>query len=264
MTGDNSEFTISLPVSIVVPFESLAVLDTVLIPTSSYTIHEGNKVVYFNETAANGADTWNGLSLVTGFYTPETLATELKQTLNANPRKQVTPLYEVVYNAMKGKFEITCAVAGNETFTFLTTEWLMDNDLEPFFGIIDKSLLNDAGRPLGFTAGPPLVGQETSTTIRSPQAVNLQPYSQMFIRGDLGVPFASFGPRGEGNILRRIVVTAPSNSMNYDAHVSHYDNIIVGPGSYNNFKFKLTSWDGKKIDLQGVPWSFSIVIFPRD
>ena len=171
---------------------------------------------------------------MTGFYTPESLATELKQTLNSTARKQVTPLHEVIYSAMKGEIEITCPVAGNETFTFLITQCLMDN-----------TYLNDAGRPLGFTAGPPLVGQEISTTIRSPQAVNLQPYSQMFIRGDLGVPFASFGPRGEGNILRRIVVTAPSNSMNYDAHVSHYDNIIVGPGSYNNFKFKLTSWDGK-------------------
>ena len=133
-----------------------------------------------------------------------------------------------------------------------------------FYGITDKSLLHDAGRPLGFTKGPPLVGQETSPSIMANQSANLQPYSQMFIRGDLGVPFASFGPRGVGNILRRVVITAPSNSMNYDAHVSHYDNILVGPGSYNNFKFKLTSWDGKKIDVQGVPWSFSIVIFPRD
>ena len=32
VSGVNEEFTISLPKSIVVPFESLAVLDTVLIP----------------------------------------------------------------------------------------------------------------------------------------------------------------------------------------------------------------------------------------
>ena len=98
----------------------------------------------------------------------------------------------------------------------------------------------------------------------APQMADLMPHHQMFIKGDLGVPFASFGPKGDGTILRRVVITAPANSMNYDHHSSHFDTIVVAPGSYNNFKFKLCSWDGRLVDLNGVPWSFSIVIFPRD
>lgn len=264
VTGTNENFTITLPKSIVIPIESLAVLDTVLIPTSSYTINSNNQLVYFIETDAGGLATFHNKGMVTGFYTPETLAVELQAVLNSNPQKQVTPLYVVAYSDLKGKFEITCPVTGQETFTFLTTQWLMETDLSLFYGITDKSTLADAGRPLGFTSGPPRLGDENNPSIFAPQSCNLQPYSQMFIRGDLGVPFASFGPKGVGNILRRVVITAPSNSMNYDAASTHYDNILVAPGTYNNFTFKLTSWDGKQIDLQGVPFSFSITIFPRD
>ena len=151
-----------------------------------------------------------------------------------------------------------------ESFEFYTTEWLNKTDLSLFYGITDKSTLNDSGRIFGFTKGmAPRVGTPSNNTIMAPQCANLQPYSQMFIRGDLGVPFANFGSKGAGNVLRRIAIVAPSDSMNYDAQSTHYDNLIVAPGSYSNFSFELTSWDGRKIDLNGVPWSFSITISKR-
>ena len=40
VTGDNESFTIAIPTSIVVSYESFAVVDTVIIPTSTYTVHE--------------------------------------------------------------------------------------------------------------------------------------------------------------------------------------------------------------------------------
>ena len=36
--------------------------------------------------------------------------------------------------------------------------------------------------------------------------------------------------------MRRGVITAPANSMNYDAAATHYDTITIAPGTYNNFK----------------------------
>ena len=265
VSGDNEEFTISIPTTIVIPFESFAVIDTVMIPTSSYTINEGNKTIFWVGRNSAGVDTYHAKSMLTGFYTPETLALEWQQVLNSNPQKAVTPFYIISFLERTGKFVIECPIVdAQESFAFFTTQWLNDTDLIPFYGNVNKDLLQHAGRPLGLTKGQPVEGRLDHPSVPCPQSANLQPYSQMFIRGDVGVPFASFGPRGAGNILRRVVITAPSNSMNYDAAATHYDNIVVAPGSYSNFSFKLTSWDGKKVDLNGVPWSFSCTIFPRD
>ena len=266
VTGDNEAFTISIPTSIVVNYESFAVVDTVIIPTSTYTIHEQNRIVYWSETDGNGLRSYFNNPMITGFYTPDTLKLELQRVLNSNPQKQVSPLYTVSFSELKGKFEIECPIQNPslESFEFYTTEWLNKTDLSLFYGITDKSMISDSGRALGLTKGIPPQGTRFFNTIICPQCANLQPYSQMFIRGDLGVPFANFGSRGAGNVLRRIAIIAPSNSMNYDAQSTHYDNLIVAPGSYSNFSFELTAWDGRKIDLNGVPWSFSITIFPRD
>ena len=51
--------------------------------------------------------------------------------------------------------------------------------------------------------------------------------------------------------------------MNCGVQSTHYDNVMVAPGSYTSFSLQLTSWDGKKIDMNGVPLSFSITTFPR-
>ena len=54
VTGDNEACTITIPTSIAVPYESFAVVDTVIIPTSTYTINDQNRIVYWSETDSNG------------------------------------------------------------------------------------------------------------------------------------------------------------------------------------------------------------------
>ena len=140
VTGDNEAFTISIPTSIVVPYESFAVVDTVIIPTSTYTINDMNRIVYWSETDTNGQRTYFNKLLITGFYTPDTLKLELQRVLNSNPQKQVTPLYTVGFSELKGKFEIECPVQApsNESFTFYTTEWLIKTDISMIMGLQRK------------------------------------------------------------------------------------------------------------------------------
>ena len=65
VTGDNEAFTITIPTSIVVPFESFAVVDTVSIPTSTYTINNHNNIVYWSETDGNGQRTYFNNTVIT-------------------------------------------------------------------------------------------------------------------------------------------------------------------------------------------------------
>ena len=65
VTGDNEAFTISIPASIVVPYESFAVVGTVIIPTSAYIVNEQNRNVYWSETDGNGQRTYFNNLLIT-------------------------------------------------------------------------------------------------------------------------------------------------------------------------------------------------------
>ena len=93
---------------------------------------------------------------------------------------------------------------------------------------------------------------------------NLQNHTQVFIKGNLGIPGLSQGPRGAQDILRRCVITAPQLALNFDAAATHYDNIRIAPGNISTLRFTLQGFDGKTMDLQGQDWSFSIVIYPQD
>ena len=97
MSGVNEVFAVSLPKSIVVPFESLAVLDTVLIPTSTYTVNESNRFLYYTETSTENNTSYQVAALQTGFYSVESLGAELQRAMNGNASKQVHNLYEVTY-----------------------------------------------------------------------------------------------------------------------------------------------------------------------
>ena len=103
VSGVNEEFSISLPKSIVVPFESLAVLDTVLIPTSTYTVNESNRFLYYTETNLDNNTFYQVAALQTGFYSVESLGIELARAMNGNASKEVQNLYDVTYVPRTGK-----------------------------------------------------------------------------------------------------------------------------------------------------------------
>ena len=63
--------------------------------------------------------------------------------------------------------------------------------------------------------------------------------------------------------LRRVVVQAPPFGLNVDQATNLYDTIRIAPGTVSTLNFKLVGIDGKKVNLQGQNWSFSLILFPR-
>ena len=124
VSGVNEEFSISLPKSIVVPFESLAVLDTVLIPTSTYTVNESNRFLYYTETNLDDNTFYQVAALQSGFYSVESLGIELARAMNGNASKQVHNLYEVTYVPRTGKYVIDITLQENERVAVVTKEFL--------------------------------------------------------------------------------------------------------------------------------------------
>lgn len=86
----------------------------------------------------------------------------------------------------------------------------------------------DAGRVTGFATGASILSGNVSTTVRAPDAVNTQPYHQLFSPSSLGNGYDAIGPDGSSDICRRIVCQVPLNDICIDQHGLPHDSITVG------------------------------------
>ena len=127
--------------------------------------------------------------------------------------------------------------------------------------------LRDSGSVTGFagahilSAAAGVANQEIFAT----DAVNLQPYSQLFLRSSLGEGFSSYGPDGSTDIIRRIVVgQTPLNGVIVDQHGLPYDSVPVGQREITSLAFKLTDSEGRTVDTHGHHISFSIIFIHDD
>ena len=104
-SGTQSEFEYQLSTNVVVQQESLAVLDTVLIPNSWYTVTKNkNDRIYIREDF-NRIDSYRICTLSEGYYDVLTMDTEIAVALTRN--SALTNPYTCAYNATIGKFEVT-------------------------------------------------------------------------------------------------------------------------------------------------------------
>ena len=257
--GTASEFDYMLSNNIVVPEESIAVLDSVLLPHSWYSVEKNlNDLLYIRETLAD-QDVYRVVSVEQGYYDADSLATAVATAISTG--RLVSSPYTGNFNQVMGRIELANVFTGGGALYIATEEALQTLDLSPWPGTSRRQLMG-CFRQLGISKGP--VVSFTSGSLPMPQVPNLQNHNQVFIKGNLGIPGLVQGPRGGQDILRRVVVTAPQLALNYDAAGTHYDNIRVAPGTISCLHFKLCAYDGSLLQLQGAEWSFSIVIYPQD
>ena len=258
--GTASEFDYMLSNNIVVPEESIAVLDSVLLPNSWYSVEKNlSDLLYIRETV-NEADVYRVVSVEQGYYDADSLSTAVATAISTG--RLVSSPYTGSFNPVTGRIELANVFTGGGALHIATEEALQTLDLSLWPGTHSRRQLMGCFRQLGISKGP--VVSFTSGTLPMPQVPNLQNHSQVFIKGNLGIPGLVQGPRGGQDILRRVVVTAPQLALNYDAAGTHYDNIRVAPGTISCLHFKLCAYDGTLLELQGAEWSFSIVIYPQD
>ena len=93
----------------------------------------------------------------------------------------------------------------------------------------------------------------------------LQPHINLFIKSNsIGMPATSVGPNNSMTILRRVVMDAPQLSLNVDSFTTMWDSVRLAPQSISSFRITLCGFDGRVVELQNQPWSFSMTIFPRE
>ena len=195
----------TLAQSIEVPENTVAFVDSVHLPNVFTTIHARNRNLYLAEYVSASSKAYKTVQLSEGSYNGVTLAAELKSRLDANTQTSAT--FTVVYQESTGQLTVSSTVS----FKFLTEE--------------EARSTHGAGGLTGYvpnqTAYAVIGWPEETMTLAGTQSlsgmINASPHSTLFLcSSDFGGLGGSLGPRGETNIVRRIVIDKPFGSTVHD------------------------------------------------
>ena len=253
--GDSdSSFAIQLPYPITV--SGKCYIDVVLLSNNFYTIRANdNDRIYLDEMAAQ---TKRVVTIAPGRYTIFELRDALVAALN-NARG-TTGQYAIVYLQTVDRFQISLVNSVAADQFRIWSEAYMETHWEEWSGVTSLSAnnLGSANRPCGFSSGGLIAGADTVVTT-APNAPDVQPYNQLFIRSSLASN-ESLGVNGESDIVRRIVIgNTPQGSVVHDVHSQIFDCItIAGKPEISQMWFELIDIHGKIVDTHGLPVSFSV------
>ena len=248
-SGTDSDFTYDLPRSIEVPDQTIAFVDSILVPNVWTTLHENNNRLYVSETVGT-TTTDHTYLLQEGNYTGQTLADMLATTLNSN--KTLATNYTVTYDESIGKITITNQTPDYVIFTreaLIGTSW---NGGAP----LTLENVRDCNDVIGNVAGSTTV---VAGVLQMGGFIDLLPYKNLFLCsstfGNLGTVL---GPVGQGDIIRRVAVAVPFGHMIYDAHSTSADYIDCSLTQISQMRWRLTDERGRVVSLKNHGISFSI------
>ena len=104
-SGTGSDFTVELPRSFEVPDQTIAFIDSVLVPNVFPTIHENNNRLYFAEFTNPSNVAEHIYTLDEGNYTGSQLAQLVQDKINTN--KSLSQPYSVSYEDKTGNITIS-------------------------------------------------------------------------------------------------------------------------------------------------------------
>ena len=236
VSGDASESAFKMGMDITIPKDSVAVLDTVAIPVSWYTVERGvNDRIYMSE-ARQGVRIAHFIALIepSYYYDMPAMAAAIQKAIN-DARVFVIDPYTVTYNSLSGCFEVFNLYVGAFEATYIYSRYALLAYNSPSNWGADPNNLMGAVACMGMVTGQTAFGGQTmgATPVVLNRPPGLQNKHQLFIRGSLGMPGAHVQVPGDQvqDILRRVAITAPLLSVNIDRSTNYFDTINVPPGT---------------------------------
>ena len=266
VSGSNEDFEFALPYSITIPEESAMVVDQVVIPNSFYSIEEdlNDQIYVFEANFSNSR--WRRATVAPGYYDAVTLAPAIKAAMDNG--RLLFSAYSCTYDSIKGRYIIGNPFTTEEEICTIWTREALKEQVPGFgWADFDPSDLKDACRQIGMVTGD--VVSSGTFSGRAPLVMNHAPVLQLHINlflksNSIGMPATNVGPNNSMTILRRVVMDAPQLSLNVDSFSTMWDQVRLAPQSISSFRITLCGFDGRVVNLQEQPWSFSMTIFPRE
>jgi len=170
--------------------------------------------------------------------------------LDAN--SQVSATFAVVYQESTG----VITISSTHTFGFLTEAEASDNNVT---GYVPNQ---NAYEVVGWS---PQESMLLTSALNLGGMVNLHAHNTLFLcSSDFGGLAGSLGPRGETNIIRRVVIDRPFGSTVHDLHGLNVDYVNCSGHQLNTLSFSLRDAYGNLVDLRGHNFSFSICLVDKN
>ena len=269
VSGTAEDFVYQIPTSIDLP-ASLAYVECVLLPNTIYTIKDGmNDRLYLREglvSQSGGSPSFSYVRLVVtaGQYNGVTLALMLQTNVNLNTTLGVST-YTVTFDLDNAKLRIATTAPFTSNFTFYGETSLPDswNAVAPSSYVISEGApTRSANKVCGFVSQA-FVSSSAFIPAVASDVIDIQRHHVTYIHSDLGIPGVCYGPRGETDIIRRVIIEVPQNALAIDRHSTAHDYVEVAPQPLKSIKFALRGSDGNVVDLHGHEWSFSLIFHKK-
>jgi hypothetical protein len=267
--GSNEDFVWQLPESVEIP-ESLAYVDVCLVPNVFWSIRPNvNDQIRWLEdvvTVENGSTTVyaHQATIPPGQYNALTLAEAMQTTMRTDTNLTPTDI-AVEFNIASSRLQITCSDLYSQINIYpdglLTGVSGNFNDAQGSF-TLDPTNLQSAGKVCGFL-GTARITASLSIVGLGDSVIDVQRHHCLYIHSSLATPGSSYGPLGQSDIIRRVLVDAPQNGLAIDRHTTAHDSVEVNGKTLQSMRFRLAGADGKTVDLRGHHWSFSLIFYPK-
>jgi hypothetical protein len=89
--------------------------------------------------------------------------------------------------------------------------------------------------------------------------INTLPYDSIFITCNQLSAFENIGPRGERNLLKKVLVNEPYGGLINDNWINEYDFTNVSKQLLRTLEFKIVDPYGNELNLHGATVSFSVL-----
>ena len=266
VSGTNEDFVYQLPRGVDLP-DSQAYVDCVLVPNVIYSVRAGfNDKLYVREDLVSTpggtpVSTYRVVSITAGQYNGVTLAQQVQLALNSATALGANS-YTVTYEVEKAKLSISTTAPNTSFFTIYG-----ENSMPDLWNVSAPSNMitiqpQSANKVCGFMTADSIIGSAGSPAV-GPDVIDVQRHHCMYIHSDIGNPDQTFGPRGETDIIRRVIVDAPQNGLAIDRHTTAHDFVDVPAQPLKSMRFSLRGSDGHIVDLHGHEWSFSLIFHEK-
>ena len=262
--GTNEDFVWQIPETVDIP-DSQMYIDACLVPNVFFSVLESrNDHIYFIDEPVSATGFVPAIPrkviIEPGQYNGITLALAVQTAMQAASTfgSQLT----VTYEASHAKLKIALSAPDNAQVRIFP-----DGTLEAFntwqsVYSVDLSDTKSAGKVCGFLGQTQLVAA-TTVDVLGDSIIDVQRHHCVYIHSDLPDPGSSFGCRGQSDVIRRVIVDAPQNSLAIDRFTTSWDTVEVSSRSLRSMNFRLCDDNGATVNLQGHHWSFSLVFHDK-
>ena len=248
----NSDFSVDLPNTLVMPDNTVFYIDDVTIPVSWYNVDDNNNNLYAQFQLPLAQVVNRKIEIPVGNYSLATLAEVLQNQINITLQAINHPELSVSAIAIPSSLGINIkAQQSNWIFNVWTDRQLelyRPEFLKPYQSI--NSVLNhtEPQNGISLTFSPIDLHSVRNVYIHSP---NLTTYSTMSLSG-------------ARDIIKKVPVNANYNEMIFNNVMVAQDYLDCSRQTLSRLSFSLQDVFGNTMDLRGNHWSFSIIFAKFD